>query len=138
MSEGHKVLIIADRVEFLKAVKDIIGEKCILVTGDTDQEVREMLAHDLENNGYQAIAGSRQIFSEGISVNILSAVILAVPIANEGLLEQIIGRIMRKHPGKPAPEVLDINFSDRGSKRQNSVRRGLYIKKGWEMVSIQK
>ena len=67
-------------------------------------------------------------------MNRLSAVILAEPMAFEGTIEQIIGRIMRQHPDKPAPEVFDINFSDRSSKNQNEKRLAFYLNKGWEIV----
>ena len=66
------------------------------------------------------IAGSRQIFSEGISINILSCVILAVPMSNDSLLEQIIGRVMREHPGKLNPVVVDVQFSGWLDKKQNN------------------
>ena len=82
------------------------------------------------------IAGSRQIFSEGISVNRLSSVILAVPTSNFINLEQIIGRIMRLHPDKPDPEVLDLNFSSAAERRQNAARLSFYISKGWKVVKI--
>lgn len=134
--KGHKVLIIADRVEFLTNIKENLGETCLLVTGETTSEERGKLATKLETGEATSIAGSRQIFSEGVSVNILSCVILASPISSESLLEQIIGRIMRKHPQKPDPEVIDINFSGREDKKQNMARMALYLEKGWDIRSI--
>ena len=136
VNKGHKVLIIADRVEFLVNVKEILGEKCMLVTGETSLEDRQTLSKRLETGEATCIAGSRQIFSEGISVDILSAVVLAAPLSSESLLEQIIGRIMRIHKDKPQPEVIDINFSGFSDKKQNLARLGLYIEKGWEITSI--
>ena len=82
------------------------------------------------------VAGSRQIFSEGISINCLSCVILAVPTSNPISLEQIIGRIMRMHPGKLDPVVLDMNFSSGAERRQNSARLAFYASKGWEVETI--
>lgn len=134
ISEGHSVLVIADRVDFLRAVKDWLGdETCVLVTGETGFEDRERIK-DLINSGeISCIAGSRQIFSEGISVNRLSCVILASPISNESLLEQIIGRIMRDFPGKPEPLVIDLQFAGFADKKQNNLRLGFYLKKGWSV-----
>lgn len=133
VSEGHQVLIIADRVEFLRKVKDYVGETCVLVTGETDYEQRQEVKQQLLAGTKMCIAGSRQIFSEGISINSLSCVILAVPTTNESLLEQIIGRIQRQHPGKKTPLVVDIQFSGRADKRQNTTRLGLYMRKGWQV-----
>lgn len=141
INKGHSILIIASRVEFLEKVKELIGETCMLVTGlsgganDTERSRYRKQVEELINSGEKkAIAGSRQIFSEGISINALSGVILAEPMSFEGGLEQIIGRIMRKHDGKLQPEVFDINFSDRSSKNQNEKRLAFYINQGWEVV----
>jgi superfamily II DNA or RNA helicase len=82
------------------------------------------------------IAGSRQIFSEGLSINVLSSVILAVPISNDSLLEQIFGRIQRQHPDKKTPpEVLDIQFAGWADKKQNNDRLSLYLRKGWKILT---
>ena len=82
------------------------------------------------------VAGSRQIFSEGISINRLSCVILPVPTSNPITLEQIIGRIMRLHPEKLDPVVLDITFSSPVEKRQGALRLGFYLNKGWKIEKL--
>lgn len=131
INKGHSVLIIASRIEFLQKVQEYLGETCVLVTGDTGTEARKQVAKDIDSGEKRAIAGSRQIFSEGISINRLSAVILAEPMKFEGTIEQIIGRIMRKHDQKIDPEVFDINFSDHASRSQNESRLAFYMEKGW-------
>ena len=136
IQHGHSVLVVADRVEFLEKVKEYVGETCLLVTGDTSFEERQYAKEQILSKAKMCIAGSRQIFSEGISINILSCVILAVPMSNDSLLEQIVGRIMRPHPGKLDPIVVDIQFSGWADKKQNTDRLGLYMKKGWETISV--
>jgi superfamily II DNA or RNA helicase len=136
MQRGHKVLIIADRVEFLQRVKELIGDECVCITGGTTYEERTELKRQIEEGEKSCIAGSRQIFSEGISVNILSCVILAAPIANDALLEQIIGRIQRMHPNKLPPVVVDMNFSGPSDRKQNRDRQAFYQRKGWEVVGL--
>lgn len=136
ISIGHSVLIIADRVEFLENVQQFLGKTCVLVTGQTGFEEREKIKEQINSGEVTSVAGSRQIFSEGISVNRLSCVILATPISNESLLEQIIGRIMREFPGKLDPLVIDLQFSGHADKKQNNLRLGFYLKKGWEMEAL--
>lgn len=131
---GHSVLIIADRVEFLRKIKENVGETCLLVTGSEGD--RDAAKEQILSGEKRAIAGSRQIFSEGISINRLSCVILAIPISNDSLLEQIIGRVQRKHPDKPNPLVVDINFAGYADKKQNNDRLGLYMRKGWQITTI--
>jgi len=135
IAEGHSVLIIADRVEFLEKVKEYVGETCLLVTGNTSFEERQRAKEQILAKEKMCIAGSRQIFSEGISINILSCVILAVPMSNDSLLEQIAGRIMRMHEGKLDPIIVDIQFAGYADKKQNTDRLGLYLRKGWKVLA---
>ena len=130
------MLIVADRVEFLQQVGELIGETCVCITGGTTYDERVLLKEQVESGQKSCIAGSRQIFAEGISVNILSCVILAVPIANDGLLEQIIGRIMRQHENKISPLVLDMQFSGASDRKQNKDRIAFYMRKGWEILGL--
>lgn len=134
IAKGHSVLIVADRVEFLEKVCEYVGDQCVLVTGQ--QGDREKAKQQLLSREKMCVAGSRQIFSEGISINILSCVILAVPMSNDSLLEQIVGRIMRLHEGKLDPIVIDMHFAGYADKKQNNDRLGLYMRKGWEVISI--
>ena len=133
---GHQVLVIADRVGFLQKVKEYVGETCVLVTGETNFEQRQQIKQQLLTKEKMCIAGSRQIFSEGISINSLSCVILAVPIANDSLLEQIVGRIQREHEDKLVPVVLDMQFSGFMDKKQNRDRLGFYMRKGWNIELV--
>ena len=136
MSNGHTVLVIADRVEFLEKVSEYVGDESVLVVGGSELEERQRAKEQLLSGEKKCVCGSRQIFSEGISINSLSCVILAVPMSNDSLLEQIVGRIMRLHEGKLNPLVIDIQFSGFADKKQNNDRLGLYMRKGWEIVSV--
>lgn len=136
INRGHSVLVIADRVEFLENVQNWLGETCVLVTGQTGFEDRERIKEQINSGEKMCIAGSRQIFSEGISINRLSCVILATPISNEALLEQIIGRVMREFPGKPGPVVIDLQFSGIADRKQNNLRLSFYLNKGWDIEAL--
>jgi superfamily II DNA or RNA helicase len=132
--KGHKVLVIADRVNFLQNVSTLLEGRAALVIGETVDRKAEL--EKVENGQCDIICGSRQIFSEGISLNSLSCVILAIPISNPATLEQIIGRVMRLSPGKLDPVVIDLQFAGSSEKKQNSSRIGLYLEKGWKMEQI--
>lgn len=134
MAKGHKVLVIADRVEFLKTISELVGPRMGLVTGQLGD--RDIVKQQILDGELDGICGSRQIFAEGISINPLSCVILAVPINNDSLLEQIIGRIQRMHPNKLNPLVLDLQFTGWADRKQNESRIGLYLRKGWEIITV--
>ena len=106
------------------------------ITGGTSYEERNLLKDKIETGEKNCVAGSRQIFSEGISINALSCVILAVPIANESLLEQIIGRIMRQYSNKLQPLVIDLQFSGNSDRKQNKDRIAFYMRKGWDIRGL--
>ena len=80
--------------------------------------------------------GTQSIFSEGISLNILSCLILATPVNNEPLLTQLIGRIIRDYEDKKQPIVVDINLIGKTASRQASMRMGYYLKEGYEISTL--
>lgn len=131
---GHAVLVVASRVEFLERIKEYVGEDCLLVTGETSFEDRQRAKEQLLSGEKHAIAGSRQIFSEGISINRLSCLVLAEPMSNDSLLEQLIGRVQRMYPDKLDPIVIDMQFAGRGDRKQNNDRLAFYLKQGWEVI----
>ena len=82
------------------------------------------------------LLGTQSIFSEGISLDCLSCLILATPVNNEPLLTQLVGRIIRIHDGKKQPIIVDIHLEGRTARRQASARMGYYIKQGYDVKSI--
>lgn len=132
--KGHKVLVIADRVDFLEKVGKLLGSRAVVITGSTTDRKDELAK--LDSGECDILCGSRQIFSEGISQNNLSCLLLAIPIANAPTLEQIIGRIMRLSEGKLDPVVIDIQFSGPTEVRQNNMRLGMYLEKGWKVEAL--
>ena len=136
-AKGHKVLIVSDRVHFLHYVAELIGEKAVAVTGRIkDQKEREALINQIHIGEKDILCGTQSIFAEGISVNPLSCLILGTPINNDPLLMQLIGRIIRIHPGKQQPVVVDIHLKGNTATKQASNRMGHYIKEGYEIKQL--
>ena len=137
IDKGRKVLIVADRVAFLERVNRLIGDRSILITGSTaDFAAREKAKKQIETDEKWSICGSKQIFAEGISINILDTIILTCPTGNAQLLEQLIGRIQREYPGKEDCWAIDINFLGRAEKVTNNARLMFYAGKGWEVQVV--
>ena len=134
-AKGHKVLVVSDRVDFLKNCAKLTGDNAVYVTGDIPHEERpEILQQIYEDK--DILYGTQSIFSEGISLNILSCLILATPVNNEPLLTQLIGRVIRDYEGKPQPAIVDINLIGKTAKRQASQRLGYYIKQGYDISTL--
>jgi superfamily II DNA or RNA helicase len=135
-AKGHKVLVISDRVQFLKRCASLTGNNAVCVTGELADGERQVQLQKIKNDEADILYGSQNIFSEGISLNELSCLILGSPINNEPLLVQIIGRVIRKLEEKQQPLIVDINFKGNTAARQAKARMGVYIREGYEMNTI--
>lgn len=132
---GHKVLVVSDRVDFLKQCNRLVGENSICVTGDIPHEQRPDIIKQIFGDK-DVLFGTQSIFSEGISLDCLSCIILATPINNEPLLTQLIGRIIRLNENKPQPIIVDIHLVGKTASRQANARMGYYMKQGYEVETI--
>jgi len=135
-ARGHKVLVVSDRVHFLKNCASLVGNKAICVTGEVPHEEREVLIDEINYGNKEILFGTQAIFSEGISVNSLSVLILGTPINNEPLLTQLIGRVIREQEGKRDPVIVDIHLKGKTATRQASNRMGYYMKQGYSVKEL--
>ena len=134
-ARGHKVLVVSDRVDFLKSCARLTGDDAVCVTGAIPHEERpELIKQVFEDKNI--LYGTQSIFSEGISLDILSCLILGTPVNNEPLLTQLVGRIIRNYEGKKQPTVVDIHLIGNTAKRQANARLGYYLKQGYEVSTL--
>ena len=129
---GHKVLVVSDRVAFLKVCTRLVGERAICITGDMPFEERDVAMKSMRGDK-NILFGTQAIFSEGISLDELSCLVLGTPVNNDPLLTQLIGRIVRKKEGKIQPTVVDIHLKGKTAARQANARMGYYIKEGYKV-----
>ena len=135
-AKGHKVLVVSDRVHFLKACAELAGEDAICVTGEVSHEDREKYMSEIRDGKKKILFGTQAIFSEGISLNNLSCLILGTPINNEPLLTQLIGRVIRKEENKRDPVIVDIHLKGNTARKQASNRMGHYMKQGYAIKQL--
>lgn len=142
IEEGHKVLVLADRILFQQKVAELIGDRCVIVDGSTSLEDRDKAHAMLVSGEKDALIGTTSIYKEGISESILSCLILSNPVNNEGLLEQLMGRIMRLFPGKLTPVVVDVQLKRTPTSNtaylQAASRIGTYMKLGYSIKQLLK
>ena len=131
-AQGHKVLVVSDRVAFLKACARLCGEKAVSITGDMEFADREKTMEQIKGDK-NILFGTQSIFSEGISLNDLSCLVLGTPVNNEPLLTQLIGRVIRDKEGKKQPIVVDIHLKGKTAARQANARLGYYMKQDYEV-----
>lgn len=134
---GHKVLVVGDRTEFL-----LEGEatcpNSVAITGLIKETAdRDELLRQVKDGEKDIIFGAISIFKEGISEDHLSCVILAAPINNDPMLEQIIGRVQRIQEDKLTPVAVDLVLKGSTARRQAYARASFYANLGWPCTLIE-
>lgn len=135
---GHTVLLVCDRIDFLERCNEALGERSLLVTGTypkTDEE-REEAHQQILSGEKKILCGTISIYKEGISLNTLSCLALACPINNEPLLEQLIGRIQRIADDKLTPLVIDYILHGVTGTKQAKTRGVHYVHNGYKVTHV--
>ena len=124
-------LILGERVQMLKDLQGMIKDSICLI-GETDESTRKDV---LQNVGgkYKAVL-STKLFDEGISCHRLDTLIITCPNNNPIKLEQRIGRIIREHPDKQVPMVVDFWLSGPIVARQQAKRLEWYQQRGYYIL----
>ena len=131
-AKGHKVLVVAARTQLLERCHEQTPNSvCIIGSTKDRQENLNRIRNDAK-----ILYGSINIFSEGISINELSCLVLATPLNNEPLLEQLIGRVIRKSSGKLDPIIVDIQLQGKTVSNQAQLRKAYYLKQGYNITDI--
>jgi superfamily II DNA or RNA helicase len=128
-AKGHKVLTVAARTQLLERCQEMTPDSVCIIGSTKDRQ-------DKLKAGAKVLYGSINIFSEGISMNELSCLVMATPLNNEPLLEQLIGRVIRKAPGKLDPVIVDIQLIGKTVANQAQLRKAYYLKQGYNIVDI--
>lgn len=134
VKKGHQVLIVSDRVQFLKFCEAISDNESVVVTSLDD---REKAHKKIISGEARELWGSITIYSEGISLESLSCVILACPINNDIRLEQVINRVTREDDGKLSPIIVDPKFSCFTGINQFRTRFDFYRKEGLQVKFVE-
>lgn len=137
-SLGHRVLLVSDRVGFLEYCHENTENKSELFTGKVkSEEEREKIIKNIEEGKSSILCGTQSMVSEGLSINPLSCLILGTPLNNTPLLEQLIGRIIRKAPGKLEPIIVDLRLEGYTVANQYNTRLGHYMKSNYDISFIK-
>lgn len=124
---GHQVLVLADQVPHVEALAKLMD--AVALHGELgDLERRARLEGAALGSCRVLVATS--VADEGLDLPSLSALVLAVPSAHQGRVEQRIGRVLRPQAGKLRPVVLDLLDDDEASVRARKVREVVYRKLG--------
>ena len=128
---GRCPLILGERVQMLKDLQELIPDSVCLI-GESDESTRSDV---LQNVGgkYKCVL-STKLFDEGISCHRLDTLYLTCPSNNPIKLEQRVGRIIREHPDKQIPMIVDFWLSGGIVARQQTKRLEWYKQRGYYIL----
>lgn len=128
--EGHHTLVLSDRISqldwFLEALR-AAGVRAALLTGATKVADRDAALKT------GVVLASYGLAAEGLDEPSLSALVLATP---RGDVEQAVGRVLRLHPSKPAPLVVDVVDEYSVFAGQAAARMRFYARFGYTVRAV--
>ena len=130
MAEGRHLIVLSERLSLLERLRQLLTGKYELgmYVGGMSVEEREASA------GKPLVLATYSMCAEGLDIPRLDTLLLATPRTN---VEQSVGRILRAHPAKAQPRVLDV--VDEYSVFQGMAQRRLqlYRKHSFEVQAIR-
>lgn len=131
IKSGRCPLILGERVQMLKDLQELIPESVCLI-GETDESTRKDVLSSVGGK-FKAVL-STKLFDEGISCHRLDTLFITCPNNNPIKLEQRIGRIIREHPDKQIPMIVDFWFGGAIVARQQKSRLEWFQKRGYYIL----
>jgi len=129
VTRGGSVLILTDRVSHAQRLAEMIPDGVPFVGSMAKKRRREVLK-SLETGAARVMCATT-VADEGLDLPRLDTVILTCPSKDVQKLEQRIGRILRPHPEKLDPLVLDLVDDWGPAKGWARTRHNFYRRKGW-------
>lgn len=114
--EGNYSLVLSDRVEHLKILKDLLEDSLVdktvaILTGSMKKKERASVMERVQNKQIDILLAT-QLAREGLDIKHLNRLYLVTPKKAAGAIIQEVGRIMRPVEGKTDAIVYD--FYDEG------------------------
>lgn len=131
INAGHYPLVVSARVKMLKELEKLIPNSRAIV-GETKNK-KDEIAYAREK-GYSCVLGSINLFTEGINIPALSALVLGTPTKNEPQLEQLVGRVTRNIEDKLTPTIVDIRPKGNTMSRQALDRDYFYMNNSYKVT----
>ncbi|BCL59567.1 hypothetical protein DGMP_02600 [Desulfomarina profundi] len=127
--EATTCLVVSDRVVHCRFFEEKLKAEGInvkLLTGKISAEERMEIVENVQKGRVEVLVATLQLISEGFDCPGLSTLFLTTPIAFEGRLLQVIGRIMRPAANKRA-RVFDYVDDNIPALRRSADARGVVL-----------
>lgn len=131
--KGHKVLCVMERVDAISYVAGLCNG--IPYHYNTTKEDKATAFSKIKSGDSDVLVGSVKIFSEGISENYLSCLVLGLQTSGPPL-EQLIGRVIREYPNKPTPIIVDIRLIGKSPQKAAEARDEYYRRADYKVTEF--
>lgn len=124
LDDGRQVLLLSDRVAHCEYIAEMLrqrGYKAEALVGKLSKGRRQEIIEKAGQRALQAVCATT-VADEGLDLPSLDTVVLTTPTKALGRVQQRIGRVMRPHPLKKEPLVIDL-IDDIGSMRGIAKKR---------------
>lgn len=107
--QGRQILVLSDRVDHCAWLADTLQSYNIVAEPLVGRMTKKQRAEVLEraNNRQIQVVCATTVADEGLDLPSLDTVVLTTPTKAMGRIQQRIGRVMRPHPQKQDPIVID-------------------------------
>lgn len=137
-SSGYTCLVLSDRVEHLKNLRELVGEDYTMqifsMSGSKKaRQARKDCIQLLKDRKIRCLFATYQLAKEGLDIPSLDCVVFATPKKDPITIVQSCGRVGRKAPGKAFGTVIDIVdksfpiFDGYAKKRKNIYKNKKYF-----------
>ena len=121
-NKGHSCLILSDRLEQLKAIRNLLPyemqEDSVYIDGKMQSKKakaeREQALEDMRAGKKKYLFASVSLCKEGLDIQCLDRLFLTSPIKYSAIVTQAVGRIRRTYEWKEIPIVIDFVDSNIG------------------------
>lgn len=121
-NKGHSCLILSDRLEQLKAIRNLLPyemqEDSVYIDGKMQSKKakaeREQSLENMRQGKKKYLFASVSLCKEGLDIPCLDRLFLASPVKYSAIITQAVGRIRRTSEGKETPVVIDFVDSNIG------------------------
>lgn len=130
-NKNNYCLILSDRLEGLKLLKEKLGEGLMIdgsMVSKKAKKEREESIDKMRKKEEHFLFASYSLAKEGLDIKPLNRLFLVAPTKNSNTLIQSIGRIERKDENKSTPIVYDFIDNDFYYKKAFSARKTIYKK----------
>lgn len=131
--KGHSCLVLSDRLDQLRTLKELVGHGVMIdgtMTSKNGKVAREHATDNMRSGKETVLYASYNLAKEGLDIPILSRLFMTTPKKDLAVVIQSVGRIERTFAGKTEAIVYDFVDSNWLSQNMYKQRKAIYKKNG--------